>query len=136
MARGERFLDDEYPHKALTERIIGCAIAVHEELGPGLLESIYEEALTVEFSRSDIAFQRQVALPIFYKGERLSGSYRVDMLVEDSVVVELKSVTEAHPIHEAQILTYMRLGGWKTGLVLNFSTRLMKDGIKRVVLTR
>jgi GxxExxY protein len=127
---------EEYPHRTLTERIIGCAIAVHSEIGPGLLESIYEEAMTVELFQAGLAFQRQVELPIVYKGQRLSGAYRIDMVVENAVVLELKSATIAHPIHDAQLLTYLRLGGWTTGLILNFNTRLMKDGIKRVVLTR
>jgi len=125
-----------YPNQDLTERIIACAIAVHQELGPGLLESIYEEAMTLELSRAGLSFQRQVELPVVYKGERLSGRYRIDMIVENAVVVELKSVAGMHPVHEAQILTYMRLGGWSSGLILNFENRLMKDGIKRMVLSR
>ena len=131
----DRLAADAYPDMDLTERIIGCAIAVHRELGPGLLESIYEEAMTVELRSAGLSFLRQVELPVVYKGERLSGSYRIDMLVENRVVLELKSATEAHPIHEAQILTYLKLGGWKVGLILNFNKRLMMDGIKRVVLS-
>ena len=131
-----KFDEVAYPNQVLTERIIACAIAVHQELGPGLLESIYEEAMTLELSRAGLSFQRQVELPVVYKGERLSGCYRIDMVVENAVVVELKSVTGMHPVHEAQILTYMRLGGWSSGLILNFENRLMKDGIKRMVLSR
>ena len=129
------FGEEDYPHKELTERIIACSISVHQELGPGLLESIYEEAMTVELAQAGLKFQRQVELPILYKGQRLNGTYRIDMVVENSVVLELKAATEIHPVYEAQILTYMRLGGWETGLILNFSKRLMKEGIKRVVLS-
>lgn len=127
--------DGEYPDKELTERIIGCAMAVHKELGPGLLESIYEEALTVELRSTGLSFVRQLEIPIVYKGERLAGAYRIDMVVDNKVVIELKAMTDFHPVHEAQILTYLRLGGWRTGLILNFSKRLLVDGIKRVVLS-
>ncbi len=127
--------ESEYPQKELTERIIRCAINVHAELGPGLLESIYEEAMTIELASEGLSFVRQVELPLVYKGRRLSGNYRIDMVVENSVVLELKAVPESHPIHEAQLLTYLRLGGWKVGLILNFDRRLMRDGVKRVVLS-
>ncbi|HET7838723.1 MAG TPA: GxxExxY protein [Rectinemataceae bacterium] len=131
----ESFDEGEFPHIALTERIIKCAIAVHTELGPGLLESIYEEAMTLELQLEGLSFVRQVELPMVYKGHRLAGSYRIDMVVENEVVVELKAATDIHPIHEAQLLTYLRLGGWKVGLLLNFNYRLLRDGVKRIVLS-
>jgi len=118
----------------LSDRIIGCAIAVHRELGPGLLESIYEEALSLELAESGISFCRQVELPVVYKGTPLSGSFRVDILVENSIVLELKCVDVLMSIHKAQLLSYMRLGGWKTGLLLNFKSTILKNGIYRMML--
>ncbi|MEJ5226122.1 MAG: GxxExxY protein [Anaerolineales bacterium] len=117
-----------------TEAVIGAAIEVHRHLGPGLLESAYEECLCHELGLRNIAFQRQVALPVVYKGVQLDCGYRVDLLVKDEVVVELKAVEQLLPIHDAQILTYMRLGGWKVGLSLNFNQPVLKQGIKRLVL--
>lgn len=117
----------------LTERIIGCAIAVHEELGPGLLESIYQSALAVEFDVQKLAFRQQVIVPINYRG-RLIGEHRIDMIVQDSVVVELKSVERFDPVFEAQILTYLKLTKLRTGLLINFNSRLLHQGIKRFVL--
>jgi GxxExxY protein len=118
---------------ALTERIIGCAIAVHRELGPGLLEAIYEEALSIELAEQGLVFRRQLAVPAVYKGRPL-GEYRLDLLVEDAVIVEVKSVDQLHPVFDAQLLTYLKVTGKKTGLLINFNTRLLKDGIKRLVL--
>jgi GxxExxY protein len=117
----------------LTERIIGCAIEVHRQLGPGLLESIYESALCVELEWEKIPFQRQVALPIEYRGRPL-GEYRLDLIVEELVVVELKSVERFEPVFEAQLLTYLRLAKLRVGLLINFNSRLLRDGIKRYVL--
>ena len=117
----------------LTESIIGCAIAVHRELGPGLLESTYESGLCVELADSGLAFQRQVAFPVIYKG-RTIGEYRVDLMVEDAVVVEIKSVERFDPVFEAQVLTYLRVSDKKVGLLINFGRRLLKDGIKRFIL--
>lgn len=117
-----------------TETIIGAAIEVHRNLGPGLLESAYEECLCHELKLRDMSFQRQVPLPVIYKGMRLDCGYRLDLLVNDEVVVELKAVDSLQPIHEAQILTYLRLGGWKVGLLLNFNVPVLKYGIKRMVL--
>lgn len=116
-----------------TESIIGAAIEVHRHLGPGLLESAYEECLCEEFLLRKIPFKRQVALPVIYKGKKLDIGYRVDLLVNDEVVVELKTVESILPIHEAQTLTYMRLGGWQVGLILNFNVTVLKNGIKRLV---
>ena len=116
-----------------TEAIIGAAIEVHRHLGPGLLESAYEECLCEELSLRGLPYKRQVALPITYKGKKLEVGYRIDILVNNEVVVELKTVDAILPIHEAQTLTYMRLGGWKVGLILNFYVPLMKNGVKRLV---
>jgi GxxExxY protein len=117
----------------LTERIIGCAIEVHRHLGPGLLESIYESALAVELEFQKISFRRQVIVPIEYRC-RLIGEHRLDLIVEDDVVLELKSVERFDPVFEAQLLTYLRLRRIKTGLLINFNSRLLRDGIKRLVL--
>ena len=117
----------------ITERIIGCAIEVQRNLGPGLLESVYVEALCVEFDIQGVRCQRQVVLPVNYKG-RVIGEYRLDLLVEDAVVVELKSVERHDPVFEAQILTYMRVTGKRVGLLINFNSKLLKEGVKRFVL--
>jgi GxxExxY protein len=116
-----------------TESIIGAAIEVHRHLGPGLLESAYEECLCEELSLRKILFKRQIALPVTYKSKKLDIGYRVDLLVKDEVVVEIKTVESILPIHEAQTLTYMRLGGWQVGLILNFNVTILKNGIKRLV---
>lgn len=118
---------------ALTERIIGCAIAVHRELGPGLLESTYEEALCIELADAGLSYRRQLSVPATYKG-RTIGEYRIDLLVQDEVIVEIKSVEQLNPVFEAQILTYLKVTGKKTGLLFNFNTRLLKDGVRRFVL--
>lgn len=118
----------------MTERIIGAAIEIHRALGPGLLESAYEKCLCYELCQNGLGIQRQVALPVVYKGVKLDCGYRIDVLVERSVVVELKTVEKLLPIHHAQLLTYLKLGGYKTGLLLNFSSAVLKDGIKRIVL--
>ena len=117
----------------LTERIIGCAIEVHRELGPGLLEATYEEALCIELSAAGIKYARQVAFPIRYKGKSI-GEYRLDLVVEDSVILEIKSVERLHPVFEAQVLTYLKATGKKVGPLLNFNSRLLHDGIKRFIL--
>ncbi|PYU91549.1 MAG: GxxExxY protein [Acidobacteria bacterium] len=117
----------------LTEAIIGCAIAVHRELGPGLLENTYESALCVELDDSGLTYQRQVPFPVIYKG-RTVGEYRLDLIVEDSVVAEIKSVERFDPVFEAQVLTYLRVSGKKVGLLINFNRRLLKEGIKRFIL--
>ena len=121
------------PRDALTERIIGCAIAVHRELGPGLLESTYEEALCIELSDAGLSYRRQVSIPAVYKGRSI-GEYRIDLIVEDTVVVEVKCVERLPPLFEAQLLTYLRVTGKKTGLLINFNSALLKNGIKRLVL--
>ena len=118
----------------LSNRVIGCALEVHRELGPGLLESTYEQCLAHELKLNGIAFELQHPLPVKYKGIRLDCGYRVDVLVEDKLIIELKSVERIKPIHEAQLLTYMRLAEIKIGLLINFNVMKLKDGIKRFVL--
>jgi GxxExxY protein len=117
----------------LTEKIIGCAIEVHRVLGLGLLEATYEGALCVELELAGLSFQRQSAVPVTYKN-RPVGDCRLDLIVENSVVIEIKSVDRFDPVFEAQLLTYLKITGIKHGLLLNFNSRLLKDGIKRMVL--
>jgi GxxExxY protein len=117
----------------LSNKIIGAAIEVHRCLGPGLLESAYEECLCRELTLQGIPFERQVELPVEYKGEKLDCGYRLDLVVGDLVIVELKAVDEIEPIHEAQLLTYLRLTGFWLGLLINFNVRTLKSGIKRLV---
>lgn len=124
----------ELVSKEITEQVIGAAIEVHRALGPGLLESAYEASLCHELSLRRLAFQTQVALPVAYKGIKLDCGYRLDMVVVGSVVVEIKAVEKLEPVHEAQLLTYMRLGGYKVGLLINFNVPLLRDGIVRRVL--
>lgn len=122
------------PRDPLTDRTIGLAIEVHRTLGPGLLESAYEECLCYELSTAGLAFRRQVHLPVVYKAVRLDCGYRMDLVVEETVVVELKTVERLAPVHDAQLLTYLRLSGYKVGLLMNFNTPVLRDGIKRLVL--
>lgn len=125
---------NEFPESELTDRIILCAIEVHRHLGPGLLESVYEHCLCREFELTELPHKRQFPLDVSYKGVALDCGYRLDFLVADKVVVELKSVDTILPIHTAQLMTYLKLSKTKVGLILNFNCSLMKDGIKRVVL--
>ena len=117
----------------LTEKIIGCAIEVHRQLGPGLLESVYESALCIELEERGLRYERQAAFPLNYRG-RLISEFHVDLIVEHVVVLELKSVERMDPVFDAQVLTYLRVTGIKKGLLINFNSRLLKDGIKRLVL--
>jgi GxxExxY protein len=117
----------------LTQAIIGAAIEVHRTLGPGLLESAYEECLCRELAIRQLAFERQRPLPLNYKGVPLDCGYRLDLLVANTVVVEIKTVEALLPIHEAQVLTYLRLGGWQIGLLINFNVAKLKDGVQRLV---
>jgi GxxExxY protein len=119
----------------LSNKVIGCAIEVHRELGPGLLESAYEQCLAAELGRSRIPFQLQVDLPVSYKGTRLDCNYRIDLLIDQQLIIELKCVDQLLKIHEAQILTYMRLAKVKVGLLINFNVPVLKKGIKRFLLT-
>lgn len=118
----------------ITEQIVGAAIEVHRALGPGLLESAYEECLCKELSLRSVAFDRQRPLPVDHKGMRLDCGYRLELLVADAVVVEIKSVEELLPIHEAQLITYLKLGRWQVGLLINFNVAVLKHGIRRRVL--
>ena len=120
--------------KELTGRIIGAAIEVHQALGPGLLESASQASLAREFSLRNILFESQKILPVDYKGIRLECGYRLDFLVADKVVVEIKAVDIVHPIHEAQLLTYLKLTGCRVGLLINFNVPTLTEGIKRMVL--
>jgi len=118
----------------LTEIIIGSAIEVHRALGPGLLESAYEQCLCHELSLRKIPFERQLQLPVKYKGILLDCGYRIDILVDKLVVVELKAIDRLAPVHDAQLLTHLRLGGWQVGLLINFNVELLVDGIRRKVM--
>jgi len=118
----------------ISNLIIGCAIEVHKNLGPGLLESTYEQCLAYELKKSNISFKLQHSLPVKYKEINLDCGYRIDLLVDDRVIVELKSVDNLLPIHQAQLLTYMKLSGVGIGLLMNFNVKYMKNGIKRMVL--
>ena len=120
--------------ETITENIIGSAIEVHRSLGPCLLESVYEECLCHEFGLRSMNFQRQAAIPVEYKGINLNCGYRIDVIVEDTVVDELKSVKKISPVHKAQLLTYMKLSIKSVGLLLNFNVPVLKDGLIRMVL--
>ena len=122
------------PENRLSEKIIGAAIEVHRQLGPGLLESVYEECLAYEFLAHEIPFERQKPIPVQYKNVHLDCGFRVDLLVGGLVVVELKSVEIFLPVHDAQMLTYLRLTGCKLGLLLNFNEVRLMNGLKRIAL--
>ena len=118
----------------LSRKVIGLSIEVHRELGPGLLENTYKQCLAYELSPAGINFQMEVELPVKYKNILISCGYRIDLLIENNLIIELKSVDKIIPIHEAQLLTYMKLSGIKVGLLMNFNEIVLKDGIKRFVL--
>lgn len=117
----------------LTEKIIGAAIAVHRELGPGLLESAYEVCLEFELRGRGLGVERQKELPVIYRGLKIDAGYRIDLLVNGKVILELKAIDSLAPIHEAQTITYLKLSGCKVGLLINFNVQLLKNGIKRLV---
>ncbi|NQU87377.1 MAG: GxxExxY protein [Mariniphaga sp.] len=117
----------------LSNIIIGKAIEVHKALGPGLLESAYQECLNYELLNSGLVIEKEKALPVIYKEVKLNYGYRIDLLVNKKVVIELKTVDAFTDVHEAQIITYLKLGGYKLGLLINFNVKLLKDGIKRYV---
>ncbi|MBN8626177.1 MAG: GxxExxY protein [Planctomycetes bacterium] len=127
-------MDNADGRDPLSGKVIELAIEVHRELGPGLLESTYEECLCYELSQAGLDFQRQLPLPVRYKQVRLDCGYKIDVVVEQKLILELKTVEKLLPIHEAQLLTYLKLSGIKTGLLINFCTPLIKDGLKRMVL--
>lgn len=118
----------------VARHVVDAAYRVHRAMGPGLLESVYEACLCCELSRRGLKFEKQVEIPIVYEGIRLESGLRLDLLVADLVVVELKAVEQLLPIHEAQLLTYLKLTGKRVGLIVNFNTTLIKDGIKRIAL--
>jgi GxxExxY protein len=118
----------------ITQKIIGCAIEVHKNLGPGLLESAYEECLAFELKRDELNFSRQQPTPVVYKDIKLDYGYRIDILVEDLVVLELKVVDEINPVHEAQMLTYMKFSKKRLGLLINFNVTVLKNGIRRFII--
>jgi len=130
----QRHRDHEEQKDPQTSAIIGAAIEVHRQLGPGLLESAYEECLCHELHLRGLAFERQVALPVSYKGLQLDCGYRIDLIVEREVVVELKAVEKILPIHEAQLLTYLKISGKHVGLLINFDVPLLTQGIIRRIL--
>ena len=117
----------------LSSKIIGAAIEVHKALGPGLLESAYEKCLCHELKLRGLLFDNQKPLPLVFKGEKLDCGYRLDIVVENAIILELKSCEKIEPIHKAQLLTYLKLSGLRLGLVLNFNVPVMRDGIKRIV---
>jgi GxxExxY protein len=114
--------------------VIGAAIAVHRALGPGLLESVYQKCLRHELTLRGVPVECEVNVPVCYKGITIDCGYRLDMLVKKQVVVELKAVETIHPLHEAQLMSYLRLGGWQVGLLINFNVPILRDGIRRVVM--
>lgn len=118
----------------LSKRVIGSAIEVHKALGPGLLENAYKQCVAYELTRANIKFLMEAELPVIYKEVRISCGYRIDLLIEDQLIAELKCVDKIHPIHEAQILTYMKLANIGVGLLINFNEKYLKHGIKRFVL--
>lgn len=119
--------------KDLSYRIIGCALKVHSELGPGLLESAYEQCLLYELIKSGLRVEKQKALPLIYHDIRLDAGYRIDLLIEGTIIVEVKAVEGLNEVHLAQLITYLKLSGCKIGLLINFNVASLKSGIKRVV---
>ncbi len=118
----------------LTEQVIGCAIEVHRALGPGLLEAVYEECLCHELHENGLGFQRQIPVPVTYKAVNLETGFRADLVVGKELLIEIKAVERLLPVHRAQVLTYLKLSGIPKGLLLNFNTRVLKDGIQRFVM--
>ena len=117
----------------ITDGVIGCAIQVHRQLGPGLLESVYEECLAYEMTKAGIFFERQKPMPVLYDELKLEAGYRVDLFVERRVIVELKAVEALNNVHFAQVMTYLRLANCRFGLLINFNVTLLKEGVKRVI---
>jgi len=125
--------EDQVRINSISQKVIDAAIEVHRVLGPGLLESIYEDCLVIELGKGGTDIKRQMPVPVLYKGELAGQSLRLDLIIEDEVIVEVKAVEKIIPIHQAQLLTYLKLSGCSVGLLLNFNSVLMKDGIKRMV---
>ncbi len=130
----ESKIEKEKQDDPLTGRIIGAAIEVHRRLGPGLLESTYETCLSYELNLSGLMIKRQIPIPIFYRDAKLDSGYRIDMIVEDEVIVEIKSVANLLPVHEAQLLSYLKHNGGGRGLLINFNVKLLKNGVKRLIV--
>jgi GxxExxY protein len=124
----------ELLYKDLTGKIVDCAISVHKLLGPGLLESAYEECLQYEFSLSGLNSLKQIPQPLVYKGKKLDIGYRIDLLVEDKVIIEVKSVDALNPIHVAQLMTYLKFSERRIGLLINFNVQFLKEGIRRIII--
>ena len=129
-------VDELKQYNALSHEIIGAAIEVHKELGPGLLESAYEFCLMKELGMRGVQAKSQIELPLYYKGEPTGKTFRVDMLVEEKILLELKSVETLHPVNEIQLVTYLKLTGIKLGLLINFNVPVLKDGIKRKIIDK
>ena len=117
----------------IAKQIFACALQVHTALGPGLLESVYSGCLAHEMAKADLAFRRELGLPVVYDGVRFEAGYRIDFLVEERVIVEIKAVDAIHPVHVAQLLTYLKLSDKRLGLLINFNVPLLKEGVKRLV---
>lgn len=124
----------ELLYRELTGKIVECAILVHKSLGPGLLESAYEECLYYELNEIGINTLKQHPMPLIYKNKKLDVGYRIDLLVDEKVIIEVKSVDALNPIHQAQVMTYLKLSGCRIGLLINFNTVFLKDGIRRIIL--
>ncbi|WP_028459771.1 GxxExxY protein [Chloroflexus sp. Y-396-1] len=127
-------MKDLQSYTPLTEKIIGAAMEVHRALGPGLLESAYEACLVYELAQRGLKVEQQKPIPLVYKSVRLDCGYRLDLLVENTIIIEIKAVEELHPIHEAQLISYLKLSGFRVGLLINFNVRLLKDGIRRFIV--
>jgi GxxExxY protein len=124
----------ELLYKELTGIIVDCAVTVHKLLGPGLLESAYEECLYSELLNSGLATAKQLPMPLIYRDKKLDIGYRIDLLVDEKVIIEVKSVDALNPIHTAQLMTYLKLSGCRIGLLINFNVQFLKEGIKRIIL--
>ena len=124
----------ELLYKDLTGKIVECAITVHKLLGPGLLESAYEECLQYELSAGGLDSLKQVPMPLIYKEKKMDIGYRIDLIVEEKVIIEVKSVDILNPVHQAQLMTYLKLSGCRIGLLINFNVTFLKDGIRRIII--
>src|SRR5687767_1408690 len=130
-------MNDDYgnwPHRDLTERIIGACIEVHRALGPGLLESAYQTCLALELEHLGVPFEREGSVPVVHRGRQIDSAYRIDLIIGDVVIVEVKSVAQLLPVHEAQLLTYLRVANKPIGLLVNFSARSVRAGLRRLAL--
>lgn len=118
----------------ISRLVVDCAFNVHRQLGPGLLENAYEECLSILLTKHNIPFQRQVTMPLYFEGQKIDVGYRLDLIVNNELIVEIKSTEKIIPLHQAQLTTYLKLSGIKAGLLINFNSKMFKDGIKRIVL--